>query len=306
MTNMKRGFICTGVALLSLIVLDGTSSGNGFLENPHWDSGKAEFQVYEASLGKYGIPRDATAKMILVKELFDPKALVKTRRSDNSISVLKLNFIQHIPAGIYDYFQMVSVFFERGTGRVLKYTMSSQDGCGNTFLEYLRRGDKHLFRYHTYWDGQGDMEMVLEDTEFTFYDSLPVALRFRLPEAGEYRLKIMDALIANKAVPLTIREGTVRNRSVTNRKVGDKTYQRVFVSEVLRDGKKDVLVFEPDFPHRLLEWKKAGGDKMLINQSHFLYYWEHVKPEDRSLGLLKEGKSSDGWEFIWNDKEDDY
>ena len=285
-----RILIYTGALIGYLLGLSGTSKGEAFFENAYWDSGKAEFQVYETSVKKYDVNRDATVKLIMVKEPFDPIRHVKTGPEEDSVNVIKLNMIQQIPTGIYDYYQMASIFFERSTGRILKYTMSSQDGCGNTFMEYRRREGKHLFHYHSYFDDQGDSETILEDGEFTFYDSLPVVLRFRLTQAGEYRLNIMDSLISNKWIPLTIREGLVRNRSEEARKVGGKTYPRVFISEVRRGGQKDLLVFEAQYPYNLLEWRKADGDEMILNQSHSLYYWLYTQPNDRSLGIVQDGK----------------
>jgi hypothetical protein len=284
-----RVLICTGVFIGCLLGLSDISNGNSFLENDYWDSGKAEFQVYTASVKKYGMDRNATVKVILVKEPFDPIGLVKTRNEDESVSVIKLNFIRQIPVGIYDYFQMASIFFERRTGRILKYTMSSQDGCGNTFMEYLLREGKHLLHYHSYFDDEGDSETVLEAGEFTFYDALPFVLRFRLTQAGEYRLNIMDSLISNKTVPLTIREGLVKNRTEEAVKVGERTYPRVFIAEVLRGEEKDLFVFEPDYPYRLLEWRQADGDEIMLNQSHSLYYWLYTRPNDRSLGIVQDG-----------------
>jgi hypothetical protein len=288
--KIMRVLIYAGVFIGCLLGLSGASKGEAFFENAYWNSGKAEFQVYEATVKKYDVNRKATVKLIMVKEPFDPVRLVKTGREEDSVNMVKLNMIQQIPTGIYDYFQMASIFFERSTGRILKYTMTSQDGCGNTFMEYRRREGKHLFHYHSYFDDQGDLETILEDGELTFYDSLPVVLRFRLTQAGEYRLNIMDSLISNKWIPLTIREGLVRNRSEEGRKVGGKTYPRVFISEVRRGEQKDLLVFEAEYPYRLLEWRKADGDKMMLNQSHFLYYWRYTEPNDLSLGIVQDRK----------------
>ncbi len=281
-----RTLLRAGVLIGCLLVLPGTSEAEGYLQNSYWDSGKAEFQVYEASIEKYGTDRTATVKLILVKEPFDPDRLVKTARNGDSVSVVKMNLIQTVPTGIYDYFQMASIFFERSTGRVLKYTMSSQDGCGNTFMEYRRRGGNHVFHYHSYFDDQGDSETIFEGGEFTFYDALPVVLRFRLAEKGEYGLKIMDSLISNRAVQPAIRQGRVRNRMEQDRKVGGRTYPRVLVSEVRWGDDEDRFVFEPEYPHRLLEWNRADGDEMALNQSHYLYYWRRVQPNDRSLGVV--------------------
>jgi hypothetical protein len=284
-----RTLVWTGpLAGCLLLGLTGTSKGEAFLENAYWNSGKAEFQVYEASVKKYGTDRKATVKLILVKEPFDPLRLVKTRHEDDAVDVIKLNFIREIPTGIYDYFQMASIFFERSSGRILKYAMSSQDGCGTTFVQYLRREEKHVFHYHSYFDDQGDSETVLQGGEFTFYDALPLVLRFRLPRTGEYRMKIVDSLLSNQAVPPAIREGRVRTRSGGSRTVGGKTYPSVFLAEVRRGEQRDLLVFGPEYPHRLLEWRKADGDGLVLNQSHFLYYWRHVQPEDGSLGGVRD------------------
>jgi hypothetical protein len=146
--KIMRVLIYAGVFIGCLLGLSGASKGEAFFENAYWNSGKAEFQVYEATVKKYDVNRKATVKLIMVKEPFDPVRLVKTGREEDSVNMVKLNMIQQIPTGIYDYFQMASIFFERSTGRILKYTMTSQDGCGNTFMEYRRREGKHLIHYH--------------------------------------------------------------------------------------------------------------------------------------------------------------
>ena len=122
------------VALLYTIPLP-VLAGPPYLAHSQWDSGTAEFCVYEATLTKYVEPRPAKVKMIMVKEQFDSAKLVKTSTAEDSFEVIKFHTIQAIPTGIYDYFQTASIFFDRTTGRVVKYTMGSQEGCGNTFME---------------------------------------------------------------------------------------------------------------------------------------------------------------------------
>jgi hypothetical protein len=58
---------------------------------------------------------------------------------------------------------------------------------------------------------------------------------------------------------------------------------------VLRGAEKDLFVFEPDYPYRLLKWRQADGYEMMLNQSHSLYYWLYTKPDDRSLGIVQTG-----------------
>src|SRR6267378_3952098 len=76
--------------------------------NSYWGDGKAEFNIYDAQIARYGIPRPTEVLHILVREPFDPKQLVKPddpNRPD-AIAVLKLNQILHVPTGLYIYQQM--------------------------------------------------------------------------------------------------------------------------------------------------------------------------------------------------------
>src|SRR3954470_4978424 len=81
--------------------------------NNYWADGKAEFNIYDAQIARYGIPRPSEVLHILVREPFDPKQLVKpegTPRAD-SIAGLKLNQVLHVPTGLYVYQQMHSNFW---------------------------------------------------------------------------------------------------------------------------------------------------------------------------------------------------
>lgn len=252
-----------------------------YLQNGYWDSGKAEFQIFRGQIQQYGIDREASARLVLVKEPFDPLKRVKSL-SPNAIPVLKMHFFRHIPAGVYDYFQTASLFFDRKTGRVLKYTMSSQDGCGNTFMEYLRQPDRtHLFRYFSYFDDEGDFETTLPEGDFTFYDALPLALRYRLKKGETYALRLMESLIANKEQPLTLHPATVRVDRIADADVGGKTLSDVFAVTVQRENRRDMFHFEVSFPHRLIRWEKPDGDLLFQTASDFFYYWEFTRPEDR-------------------------
>ena len=45
--------------------------------NSYWNDGKAEFDIYDAQIARYGIPRPCEVLHILVREPFDPKHLGK-------------------------------------------------------------------------------------------------------------------------------------------------------------------------------------------------------------------------------------
>ena len=63
--------------------------------NSYWGDGKAEFNIYDAQIARYGIPRPCEVLHILVREPFDPKQFVKPEGPPRpeTIAVLKLNQI---------------------------------------------------------------------------------------------------------------------------------------------------------------------------------------------------------------------
>ena len=260
---------------------DAPATETDYLNHAYWDSGKAEFQRLEGRIQKYGIDREAAARLMLVKEPFDPHKRVKSLGPD-ALPVLKMHFFRHIPTGVYDYFQTATLFFDRRTGRVLKYTMSSQDGCGNTFMEYLLEPDRtHRFRYFSYFDDEGDSETVLKDTDFTFYEALPLVLRFRLEDGVRYSLQLMESLIANKKQPLTVHPAAVRVNRITDETLAGQSISNAFAVTVQREDRQDRFFFEPSFPHRLIRWEKENGNILFQTAADFFYYWNYTRPEHR-------------------------
>jgi len=252
-----------------------------FLANPYWDQGNAEFQVYKAGLTRYGIRRDGEAKIIIVKELFDPDRLVKTKKAAPAIEVIKMNYIQTVPTGVYDYFQMASFFFERSTGKIIKYTMSSQDGCGTTFMEYVYRNSGGHFIFHSYFDDEGDMQAELNAPEpLVFHDALPLVLRFRLQEKMPYTLQIVQPLIANKFTRPAITAARITNRLISAAGMGEVKSEQVYETTVEAGDTRDVFYFEPTFPNRLVKWLKSNHDELLLQSAHFFPYWQFNKPGD--------------------------
>src|SRR4051812_30719394 len=71
--------------------------------NSYWGDGKAEFNIYDAQIARYGVPRPCEVLHILVREPFDPKQLVKpdNPNAPDAVAVLKFNQILHVPTGLY-------------------------------------------------------------------------------------------------------------------------------------------------------------------------------------------------------------
>src|SRR5438477_1961832 len=153
----------------------------GLLQNnSYWADGKAEFNIYDAQIARYGIPRACEVLHILVREPFDPKQLVKPDNPNqpDAIPVLKLNQILHVPTGLYVYQQMHSNFWRVDNAQLLKFSLTSNDSCGNTFKEARREAERFAYEYHTYWDGMaGGKENLAVPRDGHFYDELPWLVR---------------------------------------------------------------------------------------------------------------------------------
>ena len=196
------------------------AGGRHFLSNSYWDSGKAEFQTYNVNIEKYGYTRDAEIKIILVKESFDLLRRVKSLTVPKPIKVLKMNYITSIPVGVYEYNQMASIFFERSSGRILKYSMSSQDGCGNSYMLYTRMGEDHNFIFHSYFDDEGEIKRTITESDpICFYDALPLILRFRIKDKSPYMLNIFPGFISNKFTEPVPYEVKV-SKTLLNKEIG--------------------------------------------------------------------------------------
>jgi hypothetical protein len=232
-----------------------------FYKNKYWNQGKAEFQIYRGRLSKYGQKRLARGRLILVKEPFDKKKLVKSLKSE--FYVLKFNWQQIIPTGMYEYYQSANYYFCTD-GRLLKISVGSQDGCGNTYIQGTRQGDHFLLKYFSYFDEQGYIEKKIP-ADVTFYGSLPVVLRHRLADKPSYYLKLVPSLIKNKFINFEIKRVKVVQKKVRRLKVGGRWWRTVHKVTVVGDE----FYFAQDFPYRLLEWKCSNGDKLSLTKSYF-------------------------------------
>src|SRR5712691_9534952 len=175
-----------------------------FVQNSsYWNDGKAEFNIYDAQIVRYGQPRQTEVLHILVREPFDLKQLVKADdwQRPGVVQVLKLNQILHVPTGIYVYQQMHSNFWRADNARLAKFSLTSNDSCGNTFKEARRSGEQFACEWHTYWDGMADgSETVTLPPNGFFYDELPLRVRTIdfTKSNGEFEIQLAPTIIRSK------------------------------------------------------------------------------------------------------------
>jgi hypothetical protein len=252
-----------------------------FLQNnSYWGDGKAEFNFYDAQIVRYGQPRPTEVIQILVREPFDPKQLVKPDdwQKPGTIAVLKLNQVLHIPTGIYLYQQMHSNFWQIDTGQLVKFSLTSNDSCGNTYKEGRRIGDHFNYEYHTYWDGMADgQENVTAPADSCFYDELPLRVRtidFK-KGSGEFQIQLAPTVIKSKKDTLIFKPA----------KVTFATGEKFITVSVMHEGGTDQFTLDRDFPYLLREWKAADGSQLKLKRSLKIDYWNYNKLGDKERAL---------------------
>ena len=246
----------------------------------YWGDGKAEFNIYDAQIARYGVPRPCEVLHILVREPFDPKQMVKPENPNapDAIPVLKLNQVLHVPTGLYVYQQMHSSFWRVDNAQLLKFSLTSNDSCGNTFKEARRDGGKLAYEYRTYWDQMaGGKDEVVIPANGYFYDELPWLVRTLNFQKASTPLEVQLA-------------GSVINSKKDNfvfkpAKISFKATEREIDVAVEHAGGADHFILDRDFPNLLRQWNAADGSRLKIKRSLKVAYWNYNKPGDREKAL---------------------
>ena len=248
--------------------------------NSYWGDGKAEFNIYEAQIGVYGIPRACEVLHILVREPFDPKQSVKPEGSPRpgAIAVLKLNQILHVPTGLYVHQQMHSTFWRVDSAALVKFSLTSSDSCGNTFKVAHRNGDQLTCEYHTYWDGmaEGKDNITLPANSY-FYDELPWLVRTIdfSKTTGEFDIQMAGSIINSKRDTIVFKPA----------KMSFKPTEKMINVAVGHAGGIDHFILDRDAPFLLREWTMADGSHLKLRRNLKVDYWNYNKPGDRERAL---------------------
>ena len=273
-------------ALIALAIVRGAPAlgqfGPAFVQNySYWNDGKAEFDIYDAQIVRYGQPRQAEVLHILVREPIDLKQLVKSDdwQRHGVIQVLKMNQILHIPTGLYVYQQMHSSFWRADNARLAKFSLTSNDSCGNTFKAATRSGEVFTYQWQTYWDGmaEGREKVTLPPNGF-FYDELPFRVRtidFAKP-SGDFEIQLAPTIINSKKDTLAWKPAQVHFEST----------DRAICVTVQREAGTDRFTLDRDFPYLLRQWEAADGSRLVLKRSLKVDYWNYNKNGDRKRALL--------------------
>ena len=236
------------------------AEGPGQLDD-YWYQGEAEISSYHLRQNRYRGVHPGEAVLIFVTEDFLTEEQVKNERytNPNSTSVLKLNMIRRFTTGIYDYSIMTSVFTPVDTKEypyTLKVTNSSQDWCGQSFMQINQERKRYLVRTFSYFEEEGDQSdrtpaEPLEDELFNRVrmnpDGLPTGSFTMYPSTTYCRLNHLPFSPQKVEAALRDYEGENFERP------GLREYHVDF-PEI---GRKLSIVFEAEAPYRIAGWTEA-------------------------------------------------
>jgi len=174
---------------------------------------------------------------------------------------------------------MQSNFWRVDNARLAKFSLTSNDSCGNTYKEARRGGEIFTYQWHTYWDGmaEGREKVQLPPNGF-FYDELPLRVRtidFAKP-AGDFEIQLTPSIINSKKDDLDWKPARVHFES---------TDRAIYVTVESAAG-TDRFVLDRDFPHLLRKWDAADGSHLQLKRSLKVDYWNYHGLDDRKRALL--------------------
>lgn len=258
----------------------------------YWNQGKAELTHYDLNQARYGEMHKGDAVLIFVTEPFLADKQVKYEGlGDRSaaIQVLKLNFTRKFNTGIYPYSLMTSVFTPVNFQdfRTLKVATSSQEWCGNLFMQLNYRNNQYEGQVRSYFQEEADQNLSintpwLEDELWTRLrlapETLPTGHITLLPGTQYIRLWHQPLKPENAKAWIT-NEGDLRTYTIE-------------YSDIRRKLK---IQYEKSFPYEIVAWEETQpggfGDSPLLTtravrtNSMMLDYWNKHNNEDEHYRL---------------------
>jgi hypothetical protein len=174
---------------------------------------------------------------------------------------------------------MHSGYWRVDNGQLLKWSLTSNDSCGNTYKE-VRRGvaDNLTYEFRTYWDGMasGQENLALARNAW-FYDELP--WRVRTIDFGKPSGTI-DLLLCRTAIT-----SKKDNFDFKPARLTYTTSPRTIDIVLQHEGGTDKFVLDRNGPYLLREWVAADGGRLRMKRCLKVDYWNYNKPGDREKAL---------------------
>lgn len=228
----------------------------------YWFDGKAEITTYKLQQARYGEIREGNAVMVFVSEDFLVGPQVKKEFETNleSCEVLKLNLLKKFTTGVYDYNLMSSMFTPIHQKQVmppLKVSSSSQEWCGQSWLQFNQRTHGYEVAGFSYFQLEGDQREVLQNVQLEdgLWNQIRLAPeliqegKFMFVPSAQYlrlshqEIKAYQAILKKKTFTDTL--GIKKNR-----------FERLTIDYPLLYRKLEII-YESSFPHRIKSWSES-------------------------------------------------
>ena len=267
----------------------------------YWYKGEAEITHYELQQNRYGDVHPGEVISIFVTEDFLTDQQVKNDhyQSQNSVSVLKNNLALKFQTGLYDYSIMTSTFTpvnNKDWPATLKVTNSSQDWCGQSFMQLNYRNDAYQMKLHSYFETEGDVEKevgkaILEDEIMNRIRINPKGL-----PTGGIQVFPSTTIVRLKHLTFEPLKAQASLKAYTGQEFSGEALM-VYTLNYPEMKRTYEVIFEDKAPYRIVGWKDAYpsmfDDKERITiakatKTIMSPYWQKNSPEDRALRAVFE------------------
>ncbi|GAB3891443.1 hypothetical protein [Spirosoma agri] len=266
----------------------------------YWFGGKAELNSYTLEQAQYGALHPGEAVMIFVTEDFrtDKQVKAETPESrDKAVPVLKTNISKKFVTGIYDYSLFTSIFTPINSGidnpalfpNTLKVSTSGQEWCGHSYLQLNYQNNGYRITGRSYFEKEVDEDYtvgkaMLEDELWNRIrlnpEKLPTGEIQLIPGtmAARLRHKKLDPLPAK--LKIDNYEGVLYPGK----------FLKSYVIEYPTDDRTLTIIFESQFPHKIVGWEEIYKSKdnlltsrAVLKKTILTDYWNHNAPADSTL-----------------------
>ncbi len=262
----------------------------------YWTQGLAEINVYKLSQNRYQENHDGQLISVFVREDFLHQKQVKNERytNQNTTTILKNIQLRKFTTGVYDYSMFTSTFTpldRKQFPKTLKVSSSSQEWCGNLYVQFNYRNNAYDTELRSYFEGEGDQNVtindgVLEDELFNVLRMDPNAVPqgdFKMIPSANY-IQLRHAKLVSVAAKGALQNYEEKEFSGTNLK--EYIVEMPSLKRTLR------IVFENAAPYKIVGWldsypsafdQKIRTTTITLQQQKMLDYWSKNSLKDAKL-----------------------
>lgn len=222
--------------------------------NSYWYSGKAEITSYALEQVRYGEIHKGKAVNIFVTEDFLPEKQVKADyQNDKNVPILKLNSTKKFTTGIYPYSLMTSTFSPIDINKnAIKISFSSQEWCGNTFVQLNNRANYEV-QFYSYFESNTDRKLTLD--KFPLENELWNVLRVNPNQIKKGRYKVIPSM---EFLSLNHQKIQAYDAEVNLIEKNDQLHFSVYYPNLKR---KLTVMLQNQFPYTIESWEETTNSR---------------------------------------------